>query len=85
MFRTILFILILVLTHTTVDAAIGPGRGLGPVSAAQFVPGNYIDMTGSNTSVRFDIASELYGYDAYSPYLMSSSRDFVGTFYGSGI
>jgi hypothetical protein len=42
-------------------------------------------MTGSTTSVRFDIASELYSSDAYSPYLDTNSRDFDGTFYGSGI
>lgn len=85
MFKIIFLILILVLNYTIVSAAVGPGRGLGPVSAAQFIPGNYIDMTGSNASVRFDIASELYSSDAFSPYLISGSRDFDGAFYGSGI
>ena len=79
MSRLILIIAIFLLSFTLVNGVAGPG----PI--VPFTPGAHIDMTGSNTSVRFDIASDLYGYGAFSPYLLSSSRKFDGAFYGSGI
>lgn len=56
-------------------------------AASTYTPGATITMTGSNSSVRFDIASDLYdnGADASPPALTTATKTFTGAFYGSGI
>lgn len=54
-------------------------------AASTYTPGATIAMTGSNNSVRFDVASDLFGYDAISPTLITATKTFTGAFYGSGI
>lgn len=53
--------------------------------AGPYIPGANIAMTGSNSSVRFDIASDLINSGALaSPAaLTTGTRAFTGVFYGS--
>ena len=55
--------------------------------ASNYIPWATIAMTGSNSSVRFDIASDLYnnGASATAPALTTANAKFTGAFYGSGI
>jgi hypothetical protein len=58
----------------------------GGVSASvNYTPGVMIAMTGSNTAVRFDVASALHDYTALPPQLDRDSRTFSGAFYGKHI
>lgn len=56
-------------------------------AASTYVPGATIAMTGSNSSVRFDIASDLYNSGAIetAPALSTGTKKFTGAFYGTGI
>ncbi len=76
MFRLFLFISILfgsLIIPTGVSASV------------TYTPGAIIAMTGSNSDVRFDVATALIGYDATIPVLETATRTFSGAFYGSGI
>lgn len=55
------------------------------VSASSYSPGAVIAMTGSNTDVRFDVAADLFGFDAIPAALISSTMNFTGAFYATGI
>lgn len=58
----------------------------GGVSASvSYIPGTTIAMTGSNTDVRFDVASALHGYTALPPQLDTTTMTFSGVFYGKNI
>jgi hypothetical protein len=52
-----------------------------------YTPGAMIAMTGSNTGVRFDVASALYASSItdMNPGLITNNLKFTGTFYASGI
>lgn len=54
-------------------------------SAMIYVPGTTIAMTGSNNEVRFDIANDLITFDAIPAALISSTMNFTGAFYATGI
>ncbi len=76
MFRLFLFIWVLIVSltiHGEVDAA------------NSYTPGAMIALTGSNSSVRFDVANDLIGFDATIPTLITGTQRFSGAFYGTGI
>jgi hypothetical protein len=52
-----------------------------------YTPGAMIAMTGSNTDVRFDVASILISESSSesAPALVTTNKKFTGTFYASGI
>ncbi len=74
MFRLSIIISILIFSFTLT-------RGV----SASYTPGASIVMTWSNTEVRFDVAADLFTFDATVPTLQTASRFFTGAFYGSGI
>ena len=87
MLRFILFIALLLSSLTLVEST---------SATVIYTPGAMIAMTGSNTDVRFDVASALYDYKIANPTADVASRPaldtsnvsnltFTGTFYGSGI
>jgi hypothetical protein len=53
--------------------------------ASSFTPGAVITMTGSNSDVRFDVAADLFWFDAVAPALISGTKTFTGAFYATGI
>jgi hypothetical protein len=56
-------------------------------ASVTYTPGASIAMTGTNTSVRFDVASVLIANSSTetAPTLDTTTLEFTGTFYGSGI
>lgn len=87
MLRFILFIALLLSSLTLVEST---------SATVIYTPGAMIAMTGSNTDVRFDVASAVYDYKIANPTADVASRPaldtsnvsnltFTGTFYGSGI
>ncbi len=59
----------------------------GVSATMSYTPGAIIAMTGSNTDVRFDVASALYasGISDMNPALIKGTRYFTGTFYAQNI
>jgi hypothetical protein len=78
MFRTLVLISLLVSSLTLVS---------GVQASVIYAPGAMIAMTGSNSDVRFDVASALISNSSTesAPALDTTSLKFTGTFYGSGI
>jgi hypothetical protein len=78
MFRTLVLISIFLFSLTLVEST---------SATVTYTPGASIAMTGSNTSVRFDVASALSasGIIDMDPALIRDTLAFTGTFYGSGI
>jgi hypothetical protein len=78
MLRILLFISLLLSSLTLVEST---------SASVTYTPGATIAMTGSNSDVRFDVASALISNSSTesAPALDTTSLKFTGTFYGSGI
>jgi hypothetical protein len=78
MFRILLFISIFLYALTLVE---------NTSASVIYTPGASLAMTGTNTSVRFDVASALStsSITDMDPALLTSSKTFTGTFYAKNI